>query len=356
MGGWRRRKEILGDAARGLRTAGLALLLVAPLQAYLDLVTASGEIWRTHNGTTWARIAQLGGGEPVGYLTKPGSYILLRDGQLLSSSNAGTTWVSVHAYPFLDGVALRYDNVQAQFFALTRSGVVYRGTSVGGMVPVGQVPLNDAVDLWIRSGVPSSIWVMGARGDVYRSTDQGATWQGMGNVGSGSVVAMTGVGDTLYALTWYGDVVRSVDSGRTWTGWKVLSQLGAVDLQTGGSGELYAVTDAGDLAMYQWNPGNWQWVGTLSQLGVRVMATGGLVTFEAEGTGTPRKPQVRLRYIAGEVWMEGAPPGAHYEVWTVNGRHVCTGKVTGSRMHLSCPVRVRGILRVGSWRFPLIGK
>ncbi len=329
------------------------MVLISPLWGYLDLLTSAGELWRTHDGTTWKQLARLNFPNPVGYLAGPQAYVLTQDGILLSSSDEGVTWQAKKNFTFSDGVALRKDKSSGLFFALTASGMVLRDTSPSHLLPVGHLPASDLVDLGIHSGLSPLLYALTASGDVYRSSDSGKSWQLVGQTGFSDMQALTMLQDTLLALTYQGDVLRSVDSGKTWVGWSTLSQLGAVDLHADEAGNLFAALFTGEFAQFQRSTSSWSWIGTPSQMGVVLLATGGPATFEGETRPTP-PPTFTVRPAQGGLWLIGLPPGTPFRIWSVTGRRLRTGTVSGSLHFVSLPGQGICILEVDHTRTRVI--
>jgi hypothetical protein len=99
--------------------------------------------------------------------------------------------------------------------------------------------------------------LLGSFGDVYRSTDEGATWKRVSAINDEVLSLTVDVNGYIYAgtkfrqlcgfLVWcdYGDVYRSTNNGESWT--KVASKLddGVTSLVTNSKGRIFAGTSEG---------------------------------------------------------------------------------------------------------------
>ncbi len=324
----------------------------SPLWAYVDLVTRWGELWRTVDATNWIRVAQMGYPDPAGYLPGTPAWLLTAQGDLLRSLDEGQTWQAVAAYPFQDGVAFLYEPTRLRYYALTRSGEVWRGSAPDSMSRVGSLPIHDGKTLAALSGLSPVLLVLTRSGDVYTSTDEGGTWQQVGNTGFGEMQAMGVKQDTLYALTLQGDVLRSADTGRTWTVWSTLSHVGSADLLIDGVGQMFAVLETSELLQYDTASASWTWLGSPSQIGVVILAQGGGATLEQEN---PRRTlPFRVRVVPGGVWLEGPEGSFSYTVLDATGRRVAAGVGRGGRVWIRLPSTGRYTLRAEQTSLPIV--
>lgn len=172
---------------------------------------------------------------------------------LIESTDAGETWQSVslsgeadfHGLAYVDGATLGWDAGTARFLAsddgetwdersiielsgfavdpagadrviaATSSGVQISGDGGRSWSPTDAPEL--VVLSWAQGG---TIWGARAEGDLYRSTDAGATWERSGDLG-GTPQALIAIDEEVWAATTTDEVggaaiVRSSDGGATW--------------------------------------------------------------------------------------------------------------------------------------------
>lgn len=167
-----------------------------------------GSLYRSDDGgSTWNRTSLIASVTGVG--SSGGSLLAATGGGMYRSEDDGITWG-----PSTDGMTSR----PVTSLAVTEEGVVYAGT--GGL-------------MWIGGGITSE-------GGLFRSTDQGKSWQEvMGSTEYNVVwdVEIDATG-TIYAATING-LFRSEDEGETWNG---IGESGYA-IHSNGSGRLILATE-----------------------------------------------------------------------------------------------------------------
>lgn len=72
--------------------------------------------------------------------------------------------------------------------------------------------------LWAGVTTPTKTLVVGGlRGKMFRSTDNGGTWQAASSQGEGSITHIVSDGKSLWATSLDGRLIRSKDDGQTWS-------------------------------------------------------------------------------------------------------------------------------------------
>lgn len=265
------------------------VLFVVPVDAYLDLFTSGGDIYRTTDGSTWQLVANAGYADGTAYLVLQGdtSFFLTQSGLLLRSTDQGNSWTPIASYPVSDAVDLIYHESNGYYFLLTQSGDLYRGTQVTNLNLISNLGGTGFVKIVperLSGGGTPYHYAVTSSGDLYRSTDNGSSWSRISNVGFPNIVALTTQQDTLQVLTYDGNLLRSTNRGASWTLWSTISQVGAASLVADKEGILFLCLETGELAWYR--NGSWHWLGTPSQTGVLGMATSGPPTIRYEGDTT----------------------------------------------------------------------
>ncbi len=318
-----------------LRVLALLTALAVPLQAYLDVFTSTGDLLRTYTGTTWQRVANLGYSNGVAYVITPAgdAYFLTQHGRILRSQDQGHTWTALVNLSVTDAVDLLQDSSQGNWFLLTASGDVYRGTAVQNLTLLANVGGRNCVALVEERGSSSALVVVTRQGDVYRSTTHGTAWQRVGNVGMANIVDLTADVDTLQVLTETGDLWRSTDHGATWTLWSTVSQVGSRALLADQAGYLFLVDQTGALARYL--GGAWNWIGTAGQVFVQGMAASGIPTLVEEDSSTAvQEWRLFPNPSPGFFFLRAPFYPVKFQVFDVRGRRVTRGTVWGSKSRI----------------------
>jgi hypothetical protein len=195
-------------------------------------------------------------------------------GAVYRSTNNGVAWGVQGDIPEAETVGLTPGLTSGTLFALGKTGSVYQSASSGALwSAAGNVGASDCVSIAIaRSG---ALFALTSSGDVSRSTNSGATWTRESNVGASDCVALAvggwgGVNDTLFVAAASGDVAR-LPSGTAWTTVGSTGFTPVVDLLWV-SATLYALTDAGEILRSSNAGATWSAIGTISQVGMRDLA------------------------------------------------------------------------------------
>ena len=228
--------------------------------------TTPDDVYRSSDdGATWTSVGITGpSGQTFisGIAVAPNGDLWLAGGvpdDVYRSSDDGATWTSVGitgpaGQTSISGIAFDPRTVPPRAAGdLWLTGAtpndVYRSsddgatwTSVGITGPVGQTNIQDIAvapngDLWLAGNSPD---------DVYRSSDDGATWTSDGITGPAGQATITGIAvapnrDLWLAGTTPDDVYRSSDDGATWTSVGITGPAGQTSIQS------IAVAPNGDL-------------------------------------------------------------------------------------------------------------
>ena len=340
---------------------GVLAAWIGGLEAYLDVFTSTGDLFRTTNGTAWQHVASFGYSDGAAYVIADNGtgYFLTQSGLILRSQDQGHTWTPLVNYSVSDAVDLLRDSVNGYWFLLTASGDLYRGTDVQSMTPVANVGGTDCVGLVRERGGAAStgLVVVTRTGDVFRSTNHGTSWQRVGNVGMSDVVDLAADLDTLQVLTETGDLWRSTDHGASWTLWATVSQVGTRALLADRSGYLFLVDQTGALARFL--SGSWTWLGTANQVFVQGMAAGGSPTLvQEDGSETPTQWRLFPNPSRGLFYLM-APANQipeTFEVWDALGRKITRGRITTQPPVLDLRSLAPGVywVRCGPQRFRVV--
>jgi hypothetical protein len=104
----------------------------------------------------------------------------------------------------------------------------------------------------------------------------------VGSTGSMDMVAIDVKVDTLYAVNYSGDIFRSVDNGVSWQVVETVSQVGVADFYVTADRLMLICFETGEL-MRRVGKG-WQYTGTASQIGVVGMSSSGVPTLIGDTT------------------------------------------------------------------------
>ena len=223
---------------------GVALhgdLLFAGMQNDSIYVSADqGDTWTTANtGITNASnwwLASVGGN----------LYCGTQSGPLFRSVDDGSNWEDIG----LSGVRGLEEHNDTLYACTWYTHAVYWSVDAGDTW-TATAPLNGSGGLWPMLSFHGYLFVGGQGGGVFRIEHTGDTWQAMNNgLGNLNAYAFTTLGDIIYVGTTAG-VWRTADDGATWestgmTGGIVYSLL-AVDtlLFSGGDSGISLSTDSG---------------------------------------------------------------------------------------------------------------
>jgi len=154
----------------------------------------------------------------------------------------------------------------ATLFGLVNTGELFASTDQGATWTVrSTLPVRDAVA--IAAGASAShLYLASASGVVYRTSDAGATWSGTGAVAASDVADLLVRPDlSVLVLTSSGTLYRSMDQGATFTATAALtgSNFASLALTTYGR-KLYALTRTGETSESLDGGTNWTTKGTVA--------------------------------------------------------------------------------------------
>ena len=150
-------------------------------------------------------------------------------------------------------------------FGLVSTGELYSSTNSGATwSATGAVPLNDAVGLAAGTST-SDLYMAGRSGSVYHSTNGGSTWAAVGAVAASDVAAFVVHYDgAILVLTRSGTIYRSTNQGSSFSAVAVLTGGNWVSLARGPLGRLYVLTQTGEVAESQDGGTTWATVGAVT--------------------------------------------------------------------------------------------
>jgi len=163
------------------------------------------------------------------------------------------------------GLAVPASAAAAALFGLVDTGELYRSTNGGATWTIqATLTVGDAVGLAASSSA-SVLTIVTRSGTVYRSTDAGTSWSAIGAITAADIAAFTILADgKLLALTQSGTLYRSVDGGLTFTGYGVLTASNFVSLIRGPLDRIYALTRTGEVYESQTSGASWTPVGSVA--------------------------------------------------------------------------------------------
>jgi photosystem II stability/assembly factor-like uncharacterized protein len=190
----------------------------------VSTVTGTSRIYRTTNaGTTWAAVfSQAGGfidaikmydatngiaiGDPVG-----GTFTILK------TIDGGATWARIATEPIpLTGEAAVNNSLSTfgtnYIWFGSSVGNVYRSTNGGATWAFSSLGISNIVNELAFNG---PLYGVAGSTSAFRTTDGGVTWTGVANGGSGDILGISAIGDNFW-LAQGSNVYRSADRGATW--------------------------------------------------------------------------------------------------------------------------------------------
>jgi len=174
----------------------------------------------------------------------------------------------------------------ANLFGLVTTGEVFRSTDDGASWTVqGAVPVSDAVEL-AALPVVDVLVLLTETGTLYRSDDDGETWTATGSAGASDVADMLVRADgSIVALTRSGTALLSEDEGATFAPVGSVTASDVVSLTRGGDDALYAVTATGTVRRSDDEGATWTPVGSVAASDVRAIAAfaGSLLVMTSTG-------------------------------------------------------------------------
>ena len=294
------------------------VLLARSASADIFMFTEMGDVFRSDDGGVSFDLVSNAGfndGVAIAFVNDTLGYLLTESGTILKTANSGVSWTPVAALPATDAQDIIFDGTN--FFVLSRSGDVYRGSEPSALTLVGAIPANDLVSL-AHNG--SALYALSSSGDVSRSNDDGGSWLLVGSTGSTEMVAIAIMGDSLFALNSLGDIFTSSNSGSTWQLTSTVSQVGAVDLDATTNNILLVCFDTGELM--QRSGKGWQYTGTASQVGVRGLGlSGGTTAIEdSDDVGVGERFVVQTVIYNGMLKLNS--PAGEVRMYSTDGRVV----------------------------------
>lgn len=224
-------RSLDGGARWAPRALGGKALRAVAARGFTVLVAGdSGQVWRSaDNGGAWTlrTTPGLAAARALAMPAADRAYLAGDGGMILRSDDGGDTWAPqssgtaarLHALAFTDA---------DHGWAAGAGGTLLR-TEDGGATWT-PVALGTAVELFTVAARGSAVWVGGAEGGCWRSTNGGGSfaWFDLGAdlLPDVSAIALPGA-DTVWIAGGGGFVRRSHDGGATWT-WPVHRLHGAV--------------------------------------------------------------------------------------------------------------------------------
>lgn len=142
-------------------------------------------------------------------------YAAGQNGELLKTTNSGTTWTSLNSTTTDDITAIHFITTTTGFFT-SSTGKVFKTTNGGSswsnkqLQSIGALNGIDFQDSQIGLTV-------GDNGYIFRTIDAGATWTDLGNVSVFVVNDVKFINDTLaLAIGAQGSILSSSDAGENW--------------------------------------------------------------------------------------------------------------------------------------------
>ena len=153
----------------------------------------------------------------------------------------------------------------AAIFGLIDTGELYSSTNGGATWTIlATLPVNDAVGLAAGSST-SELFIATRSGSVYRSANAGGTWTAVGAISASDVVSFTiNYDGSVLALTESGTLYRSMNGGATFAGLAALTGSNFVSLARGPLGRQYALTRTGEVYESQNQGTSWAAVGSVA--------------------------------------------------------------------------------------------
>lgn len=196
------------------------VLAVSPVNAQIVYVAGMNMVRSTNGGSSWSAVPMAGHPDNHAITFLPGSGATLfvgNDGGLFKSANSGSTWTSLNK-----GLAI------TQYYSLgtarTLPSTIVLGAQDNGNQKYSAGVFSNITDAdgmrgFIDWGNANTIYVAIQNGNLYRSTDGGATFTNINTPSGGAWVTPwmqdPRVAHTIYAGT--DKVYKSTDQGTTWT-------------------------------------------------------------------------------------------------------------------------------------------
>jgi photosystem II stability/assembly factor-like uncharacterized protein len=188
------------------------------------LVGGGGLATTTDGGSTWVRrdlppnVATL---VDVQFVTPSRGWAVGQargsNGLILTSADGGLTWQQQFIDPQINSI------ISHVSFSTPYHGIVLGATGVRYTID-GGVTWRRSTGLWHGHDVsmpdPTHAWVATDNGEIFASSDSGATWQKQNTAFSGTSIILDGIdfvdADYGWAVGWEGTILRTFDGGDTW--------------------------------------------------------------------------------------------------------------------------------------------
>ena len=231
-------------------------------------VGASGHIIRsTDSGGTWQAvpaptIATLTG---VDFPDEQHGWAVGHDAIILHSGDGGLTWAKQYQGPDLQASFLDVCFLDSQTGFVVGAYGQFLATVDGGRTWTLRRIIDDDYFLnRITAGPTGTLYIAGEHGTLLRSTDRGTTWSSIRTPYDGSFYGILPLGpQSLLAHGLRGRVYRSADDGATWQLVPIEERVlfaTAVRLRGGaivlaGQARWFAVSRDGGQSLTSWSPG-----------------------------------------------------------------------------------------------------
>lgn len=207
--------------------SGIASVLISPAGDWLYANTSGQGFLRSSDlGATWRPVQGLPKTASVyDFASDPGDptalYAATKDG-LYRSRDKGATWQKIAAAVFAGTVA-QVETQGGRLLAAVKPGI-FHSSDGGSTWTFGGGPPQSRGEVVALAASPDAAfagtWQPNELGSVFRSLDQGATWQpaqqGFAAVSINAIDVAPSDPDVVYAVAGWTDVYRSLDRGATW--------------------------------------------------------------------------------------------------------------------------------------------
>lgn len=174
-------------------------------------------------------------------------------------------------------------------FGMVDTGEIFSSTDLGATwAPLSTIPVSDAVAL--AAGLTTSdLTLVTESGSVYSSADAGVSWSGTGTVAVSDAVDLRLRPDGSHVLlTRTGGVYESTDSGVSWDPVSVLQAVNCVSLEFRAAATFLALTETGEVYRSTDDASSWTPVGTMPVPDATKIRSYGASIYVMTGTGDVR--------------------------------------------------------------------
>lgn len=153
----------------------------------------------------------------------------------------------------------------ANLFSLVDTGELYRSSDGGATwAAYATLPVGDAVGL-AASTTASDLTIVTRSGSIYQSTDGGANWSAIGTITASDVASFTVLPDaTVLVLTESGTLYASGDGGASFNALAVITASNCVSVSPGPLRRVYALTGSGEVYESQDDGVTWTPIGAVT--------------------------------------------------------------------------------------------